>query len=195
MCQINKLDIFIAQLIEADYYLQDEKKSSLSNQLLKYVNSNSLLQVFYFLDNIKNNDQLRDINCLNTNEIKIALNGLVNELTVFKDLYGLSRNSRYILEDGQISVCLPSHYKFDRALANILSIHSDSINKENLIVPKYTNTIRVYLDFAVLEYKPTFNQLESLIALNIQKYFIFNECIDSIFHPLFDKLPNFVSVQ
>lgn len=190
-----RLDLFVAELIEADHYLQEHKKSLLKDQLLKYSKNNSLLEIFYFLDNIKSNSHHISIHSLTSNEIGNELNILTDELSKFQDYAGLNRQSKYILDNGKISVSLPSHYKFDRAIANRLNLCADLINKDNLIVPIYSNTIRIYLDFAVLIYKPTNNQIKSLNTLGIKKYFIFDQYVDSLFDPLIDKLPNFVSVQ
>jgi len=76
-----------------------------------------------------------------------------------------------------------------------LKINPSLVNKDSLIVPKYSNTIRIYLDFAVLIYKPTTQQIRSLSKLDIKKYFILDQVVDSLFDPLIDKLPNYVSVQ
>ena len=104
---------------------------------------------------------------------------------------GLHRNSLYLSENGLLSSQLPSHYKFDRAVANILQINSTLINKNSLFVPIHSNTIRIYLEFAVLEYKPTAYQIETLERINIKKFFIKDQIVNDIFDPLVEKLPSF----
>lgn len=188
------LDIAVAKLIEADHSNNIDKKNDLLSYLRNYEHKSDILKNFIFLDNIKNEYQYNNINEYldnNPNNLKNIIDELLSNISCNNFNTGLNRNSIYISYNGIISPQLPSHYKFDRAIANMLYINPFSVDKNKLIVPKYSNTIRVFLDFAVLEYKPTIEQIRSLEKINIKKYCIKEHIVDNVFDPIIEKLPIF----
>lgn len=191
-------DVLVARLVEADHSNNLNEKNDLLQHLKKIRCKNSIYASFIKLDSFNfehKYETIDDFLSNNKNRIPKAVDSIIKDISSTELNIGLNRNSLYLSENGLLSCQLPSHYKFDRAVANLLGVKSSYINKDNLIVPKYSNTIRIYLEFAVLLYKPSVKQIECLIKLDIKKYFVFDQCVDSLFDPLIDKLPNFLSVQ
>lgn len=188
------LDIAVAKLIEADHSNNINEKNNLLQILRKNNHQSSILNSFIELDKFNFNHTFETIDdYLNNNENKISkiVEFIIQSILPPNIEAGLHRNSLYLSENGLLSSQLPSHYKFDRALANILRVNSSLINKDNLIVPVYSNTIRIYLEFAVLEYQPSIHQIQSLEKINIKKYYVKDQIVDNIFDPLIEKLPIF----
>ena len=188
------LDIAVAKLIEADHSNNINEKNNLLQILRKNNHQSSILNSFIELDKFNFNHTFETIDdYLNNNENKISkiVEFIIQSILPPNIEAGLHINSLYLSENGLLSSQLPSHYKFDRALANILRVNSSLINKDNLIVPVYSNTIRIYLEFAVLEYRPSIHQIQSLEKINIKKYYVKDQIVDNIFDPLIEKLPIF----
>ena len=188
------LDIAIAKLIEADHSNNIDEKDDLLSYLKQYEHKSEILKNFIFLDNIKSENKYTNFDDYlkyNQNNVNSLVQNLINDMSINDLNTGLNRNSIYISNNGTISTQLPSHYKFDRAVASLLNIHPLSVDKNTLIVPKYSNTIRIYLEFAVLEYKPNIEQILSFEKLNIKKYCIKDHIVDNVFDPLVDNLPIF----
>lgn len=187
-------DVYVAKLIEADHSNDSKVKSDLINSLTKKKKDSEILESFLFLDNYINDYIYENIESYlksNTNNLAYIVKQLNDKMSCLKNDNGLNRNSLYLLEDGFITPQLPSHYKFDRAIANILRINQSSVDKNNLIVPKYSNTIRIYLEYAVLEYQPTIQQIQSLEKINIKKFHVKDTLIYDIFDKIVEKLPVF----
>lgn len=187
-------DILVAKLIEADH----SNNLSLKNDLLHKINDSecqsTILNSFIELDKLHSDhiyETVDDYLSNNKNKISKVVEFIIQTLLPYNIGKGLHRNSLYLSENGLLSSQLPSHYKFDRAVANILQINSTLINKNSLFVPIHSNTIRIYLEFAVLEYKPTAYQIETLERINIKKFFIKDQIVNDIFDPLVEKLPSF----
>ena len=96
------------------------------------------------------------------------LRSWIDGFKTIKPSNNLNRNSIYIFENGTKTPQLPSHYKFDRTLLSLMDINPNSLEKGKLIVPFYSNTIRVFYNTAVLVYKPTIEQIKELIKLDIK---------------------------
>lgn len=191
-------DILVAKLVEADHSNKTNEKNDLLLSLRNKDCQSTIYKSFLQLDSLNFNfkyETLDDYLKENKNIIPKVVDFIIKDILLENTNEGLNRNSLYLSENGLLSSSLPSHYKFDRAVANILAINPLLINKDNLIVPIYSNTIRIYLNFAVLIYKPTNNQIKILNTLDIKKYFVLDQCVDSLFDSMIDKLPNFVSVQ
>lgn len=188
------LDVAIAKLIEADHSNNIDKKNDLLKTLRKNNHQSSILNAFIELDTLNFDHTYKTIDDYlinNENKIPEVVEFIIQAILPPNIDTGLHRNSLYLTENGLLSTQLPSHYKFDRAVANILRINSSLINKDNLIVPVYSNTIRIYLEFAVLEYQPSIHQIKSLEKINIKKYYVKDQIVDNIFDPLVEKLPLF----
>jgi len=191
-------DLLVAKLVEADHSNKHKVKDDLLQSLIRSDCQSSIFNSFIELDRLKFYyiyETIDEYLKTNENQISKAVNFIIQDILPPNTNKGLNRNSLYLSESGLLSSQLPSHYKFDRAVASMLKINPSLVNKDSLIVPKYSNTIRIYLDFAVLIYKPTTQQIRSLSKLDIKKYFILDQVVDSLFDPLIDKLPNYVSVQ
>lgn len=187
-------DVYVAKLIEADHSNDSKVKSDLINSLTKKKKDSEILESFLFLDNFINDYIYKNIQSYlksNTNNVSYIVKQLNDKMSCLKNDNGLNRNSLYLLEDGSITSQLPSHYKFDRAIANILKINPSSVDKNNLIVPKYSNTIRIYLEYAVLEYLPTVQQIQTLEKINIKKFYVKDTLVFDIFDIIVEKLPVF----
>ncbi len=173
------IDILLASLFEADHNNDFVTKEEIMYQLNNLGIDNSLYQSFLFLDTFT---QKYD-------GIKQALENISTEF-IEKGCYSKTRNSIYLFENGKITPQLPSHYKFDRTIAKCLN-RSDSINKNNLFVPIESNTIRIYLNIAVLVYKPNINQIRALEYLGINNFVVNNYSTKNIFDEKIESLPTF----
>ena len=188
------LNVMVAKLVEADHFNDTLTKNDLLQQLRKSSYQSSILNAFIELDTLNFDhtcETIDDYLINNENKIPEVVEFVIQAILSPNINEGLHRNSLYLSENGLLSSQLPSHYKFDRAVANILRVNSSIINKDNLFVPIYSNTIRIYLEFAVLEYQPTIYQIKTLEKINIKKYYIKDQIVDNIFDPLVKKLPIF----
>lgn len=98
-----------------------------------------------------------------------------------------SRNSRYIFSNGEVTLNLPAHYKFDELIAARLGCTFD----KKLFVPEWSNTIRIYGNTAELKYQPTGLQTQKLLDLKIQNYFYKDRHFTDIFDEIVDRIPKF----
>jgi hypothetical protein len=188
------IDVLVAKLIEADHQNDLRTKTDLLNSLKKRKQDSEILESFLLLNTYDNNYEYENVsNYLinNNNKISSIVQNITQDLKCIQNNCGLNRNSIYLLEDGSITPQLPSHYKFDRAVANILKINPISVDKNNLIVPHHSNTIRIYLDIAVIKYKPSILQIKSLEKLNIKKFDVNNLICFDMFDKMIENLPVF----
>ena len=88
-----------------------------------------------------------------------------------------SRNSRYLFSNGDITLNLPAHYKFDLLFRKKMNME---LTKE-LIVPEITNTIRILFDIALIKYLPTTKQIQYLSNSDIRIFRTTAGDYDSIF--------------
>ena len=181
------LDIAVAKLIEADHSNNINEKNDLLSNLKKYSHKSTILQTFIYLDNINGKNQYKNfeeyISTNNNSDISMNIKKLTDDLSKYDLDKGLNRNSVYLLENGIFTPQLPSHYKFDRAILSTLNINPLSLNKDNLITPLYSNTIRIFYNIAVINFKPTNQQLSSLIDMKIEKFLV-NDCY---YENIFDR--------
>jgi hypothetical protein len=189
------LDIAIAKLIEADHSNNINEKNDLLNTLKKYQYKSTILQTFIVLDNIINENKFHCIDDYlkeNTLEnLPILVEQLTQNLSSYNSDDGLNINSVYLIDNGKITAQLPSHYKFDRAILSMLNINSTSLDKDNLIVPVFSNTIRIFYNIAVIRYQPTTEQINTLLEMNISKFMV-NDCYyDNIFDENILRLKTF----
>lgn len=178
------LDVAIAKLIEADHSHNIDVKNDLLEILKKYQFKSAILESFIFLDKIKNNHYHHSLDNLSSKEldkIPSLVKSLCSKMLPIVNQKGLNRNSIYLLEDGVTTPQLPSHYKFDRAILEMMNVKSDLLDKNNLIVPVYSNTIRIFYNIAVIKYLPTNFQIESLLKMNISKFLVNDYFYESIF--------------
>ncbi len=189
------LDIAIAKLIEADHSNNINEKNDLLNSLKKYQYKSTILQTFIALDNIVNKNKFECIDDYmkeNTLEnLPFLVQQLTQNLSSYNNDVGLNINSVYLIDNGKITTQLPSHYKFDRAILSMLNINPTSLDKDNLIVPVFSNTIRIFYNIAVIRYQPTTEQINTLLKMNISKFMV-NDCYyDNIFDENILRLKTF----
>lgn len=98
-----------------------------------------------------------------------------------------SRNSKYLFSNGEVTLDLPAHYKFDELIAARLGCNSH----KKIFIPEWSNTIRIYGNSAVLKYKPTAAQTEKLLELEINNFFYKERYFTDVFDELVDKIPKF----
>lgn len=189
------LDIAIAELIKADHSHDVDKKNDLLKNLKKYQHKSTILQSFLFLDEIKSENIYNSIDdFLNENSLHCftsTIAKLTQDLKTICSNVGLNRNSVYLCDNGQITPQLPSHYKFDRSVLSLLNIKSDHLDKDSLIVPDLSNTIRIFYNIAVIKYQPTNEQITSLINMNINKFVVNDSYYDNVFDENILKLKKF----
>ena len=107
----------------------------------------------------------------------------INDLLQIK----YTRNSRYLFSNGEITLNLPAHYKFDELIAARLGFRSN----KKIFVPTWSNTIRIYGNSAEIKFQPTGAQTEKLLDLKIQSFFYNDRYFDNIFDTIVDKIPKF----
>lgn len=179
------IDIKIAQLIEADYNFDINTKNNILNSLESLRIDNEIYQSFLLLDSFNKSDYSSQLfQRINLDK----MNELLECLKTIKPTKNLNRNSIYIFENGTKTPQLPSHYKFDRTLLSLMDINPNSLEKGKLIVPFYSNTIRVFYNTAVLVYKPTVDQIKELIKLDIR--FFSTKKYNDIYDIFDDRIQN-----
>lgn len=175
------IDIFLAELFNADHNFDLQTKDSMLKKLKDLRIDNEIYQSFLLLDDFSTKFE----------DLDTSVNVLTQYLSDnIKSKNGANRNSIYLFENGQTTPQLPSHYKFDRAIAKSLNWELE-INKNNLFIPYKTNTIRIYLNTAVIVYKPSIDQLKTLLSLGIKSFVVNNFHMNDIFDDRIEKLPIF----
>lgn len=189
------LDIAVAELIEADHSNNIDKKNDLLKSLKKYQHRSTILQSFLLMDEINGENKYENIHdFLIKNDIELfisTIDYLIQKLNTINSNIGLNRNSVYLSDKGQITPQLPSHYKFDRTVLSLLNIRSDYLNKDSLIIPELSNTIRIFYNIAVIKYQPSIQQIAVLVDMNINKFVVNDCCYDNIFDENILKLKKF----
>ena len=173
------IDLVLASLFTADHDNDTAEKESIINQLNSLGIDNSLYQSFLYLEtyNIKHNS------------LKEALEHISIDFNI-DSKYSKNRNSIYLFENGKITPQLPSHYKLDRTIAKSLD-KSIFVDKNSLFLPYESNTIRIYLNVAVLIYRPTINQINTLEYLGINNFVVDSYLTNNIFDKKIESLPIF----
>jgi hypothetical protein len=179
------VDVFLAELFNADHNFDLQTKDSMLEKLYDLRIDNEIYQSFVLLDDFSL--KFEDLDA----SVKVLTQYLTDNI---KSKNGANRNSIYLFEDGHLTPQLPSHYKFDRAIAKSMNWQIE-IDKNNLFIPYKTNTIRIYLNTAVIVYKPTVEQIKTLLSLGIKSFVIGEFHTDDIFDNRIEKLPIFLRGQ
>ena len=175
------IDIFLAELFKADHNFDLETKNSMLEKLYDLRIDNEIYQSFVLLDEFSLKFEDLDTS------IKVLTQYMVDNI---KSKNGANRNSIYLLEDGHLTPQLPSHYKFDRAIAKSMNWKIE-IDKNNLFIPYKTNTIRIYMNTAVIIHKPSVDQIKTLLSLGIKSFVVKEFHTHDIFDSRIEKLPIF----
>lgn len=175
------IDIIISQLVNSDFYDQQEEKKLFLQSLRTYQTKQENFQCFSLLEE----DFLPEIKNPNPHDLVLKINEyLKNNLS--QPIYPkINHNSRYLFSNGEISPLLPAHYKFDLLFKKKMNLE---LTKE-LIVPEITNTIRILFDIAVIRYCPTNKQIEYLSKSDIRIFRTTAGDFDSIFEKKILSLP------
>jgi hypothetical protein len=186
------LEVQIYKFFSYDYHNSTQRKNKARSELHDLTSDIEIYKIFEIIDDKvhslkKTHASIKDLPKSDIEKILLEedqwIKSNINNLSQI--LY--SRNSRYLFSNGDITLNLPAHYKFDELIAAKLGCSFD----RKLFVPEWSNTIRIYGNSAELRYQPTGSQTKKLIDLNIKSFFYKNNHFTDIFDEIVDKMPRF----
>jgi hypothetical protein len=175
------IDIIISQLVNSDFYNQQQERDLLFESLKNYKTKQENFQCFSLLEENFLIDQID----FDSHELVLKINRYLKNNIVESIYPKINNNSRYLFSNGEISPLLPAHYKFDLLFKKLMNME---LTKE-LIVPEITNTVRILFDIAVIKFRPTNEQIQYLANSDIRIFRTTAGDYDSIFDKKILSLP------
>ena len=186
------LEAQIYKFFSYDYHNSTQRKNKARRELHDLASDIEIYKIFDIIDEKiqslpKHHHNLQSVVKVNIDKMLLEEDQWIK--SNIKDLSQIlySRNSRYLFSNGDITLNLPAHYKFDELIAAKLGCSFD----RKLFVPDWSNTIRIYGNSAELRYQPTGPQTKKLIDLNIKSFFYKNNHFTDIFDEIVDNMPRF----
>lgn len=175
------IDIIISQLVNSDFYNQQQERDLLFESLKNYKTKQENFQCFSLLEENFLTDEID----FDSHELVLKINRYLKNNIVESIYPKINNNSRYLFSNGEISPLLPAHYKFDLLFKKLMNME---LTKE-LIVPEITNTVRILFDIAVIKFRPTNEQVKYLANSDIRIFRTTAGDFDNIFDKKILSLP------
>ena len=179
------------KMILYDFHGRSDRKLKSYEKYGEYFAPFEIYHVFRIIDQKINtlpiHSSFENLNKSNIDDILIEENNWIKQnIDIFSQIK-YSRNSKYLFWNGDITLDLPAHYKFDQLIAARLGCKI----QKTLFVPQWSNTIRLYNQSAELFYQPTGPQVEKLLSLDIKEFIYKDVIFHDIFDRIVDKIPKF----